>query len=77
MSDSDIKFRNKPENNILKKVLISYLIGVTAFIFLLAASSLILLKVNIPSEFMYIIVLISSAISSLISAAAACLFASG
>ena len=77
MSDSDIKFRNRTENNVLKKVLISFFIGVISFVFLLAVSSLILLKVNIRSEFMYIIVLISSSISSLISAAAACLFASG
>ena len=66
---SGVKQKNKSNNNVVSKILYSAITGIVVFIILLAVSSLLILNILIPSERLYILILVASGISVIIGSA--------
>ena len=60
---SGVKTKNKSNSTILSKILYSTITGILIFVILLAVSSLLILNIFIPSEYLYILILIASGLS--------------
>lgn len=66
---SGVKTKSKSNGTILSRILYSVIAGILIFVILLAVSSLLILNIFIPSEYLYILILISSGISVITGAA--------
>ena len=62
----------KKESSVAKKSILSLFFGLVAFIFALVISSFIIMNIYIPSEYIFIFVLIASGISAILCATMMC-----
>ena len=62
----------KKESSVVKKSIFALLFGLLAFIFTLMISSFIIMNIYIPSEYIFIFVLIASGISAILCASIMC-----
>ena len=74
---SCVKSKNTSTLNIFNKIFYSTLIGIAIFIILLAVSSLLILNINIQSDRLYILILVTSRISVIVGATCGSFTASG